>query len=69
MFIFARSLLALTMVVTGLYLATFGNAWGPLAFELLPSSEVGSWLELIVPFLPMAFIGFGAVLFTWRKQS
>jgi hypothetical protein len=29
----------------------------------LPDSEIGAWLELIVPFAPMAFIGFGAALF------
>ena len=66
---FARLLIAAALVLMGLYLAVFGNSWGPLVFELLPASEIGTWLELIVPFLPMAFIGFGAVLFTSRRRA
>jgi hypothetical protein len=53
----------------GLYLAAFGNSWVPLVLELLPASEFGAWLELIVPFLPMLFIGFGAALFTAHRQA
>lgn len=60
----ARMIVAIALVLTGLYLALFGNAWGSWAFELLPDSEFGSWVELIVPFLPMAFISAGAVLYT-----
>ncbi len=59
----AKTLIAVAMVLTGLYMAVFGNSWGPIAFELLAGSEIGAWLELIVPFLPMVFIGFGAALF------
>jgi hypothetical protein len=61
---FAKVIVAIALVLTGLYLALFGNAWGPWVFELLPDSEIGSWVELIVPFLPLAFIGAGAVLYT-----
>jgi len=60
----AKIIAAIALVLTGLYLALFGNAWGPQVFELLPDSEIGSWVELIVPFLPMAFIGAGAALYT-----
>jgi hypothetical protein len=56
------------MIVTGLYLIVFGNAWGPRAFELLPDNEFGSWVELFVPFLPMVFIGFGAALYVSRRR-
>jgi hypothetical protein len=56
------------MVVTCLGLAAFGNAWGAIALELLAVSEIGGWLELIVPFLPMVFIGSGAALFVSRHQ-
>ncbi len=66
---FARSLIAATLVLMGLYLAVFGNSWGPLVFELLPASEIGTWLELIVPFLPMVFIGFGAALYASRRRA
>jgi len=60
---FAKLLIAVVLVLTGLYLAIFGNAWGPRAFELLSDSELGEWVGLIVPFLPMAFIGLGATVF------
>lgn len=65
---FARLLIAVALVSTGLYLAVFGNSWGPLIFELLSDSEFGTWLELIVPFLPMVFIGIGAALFSSRRR-
>ena len=65
----ARLLIAVALVLMGLYLAAFGNSWVPLVLELLPASEFGAWLELIVPFLPMLFIGFGAALFTARRQA
>ncbi|MFQ5548888.1 MAG: hypothetical protein ACE5FV_11395 [Woeseia sp.] len=65
----ATSLTAVAMIVSGLYLMVFGNAWGPRAFELLPDTEFGFWVELIVPFLPMVFIGLGAALFVSRHQG
>ncbi len=63
----AKPLIAVVMVLTGLYVVVFGNSWAPIAFELLAGSEIGAWLELVVPFLPMVFIGLGAVLFAWSK--
>jgi len=63
----AKTFIAVTMIVTGLYLIVFGNAWGPCVFELLPDSEFGFWMELIVPFLPMVFIGSGAALYVSRR--
>ncbi len=65
----ARLLIAAALVLMGLYLAVFGNSWGPLVFELLPASEIGTWLELIVPFLPIVFIGFGMALFASRRRA
>jgi hypothetical protein len=64
----AKLLIAVVLVLTGLYLAIFGNAWGPRAFELLSDSELGEWVGLIVPFLPMAFIGLGATVFVSRHR-
>ncbi len=66
---FARLLIAVALVLMGLYLAVFGNSWAPLVFELLPASEIGTWLELIVPFLPMACIGLAAALFASRRRD
>ncbi len=65
----ARLLVAIALIVMGLYLAAFGNAWAPIAFDRLEGSELGAWLELIVPFLPMAFIGLGATLFVSARQA
>lgn len=66
---FARRLMAAALVLTGLYLAVFGNTWAPPVFELLAGSEIGAWLELVVPFLPMVFIGVGAALSTSRRAK
>ncbi len=65
----ARLLIAVALVLIGLYLAAFGNSWGPIVFALLPASEIGAWLELIVPFLPMVLIGFGTALFASRHRG
>ena len=64
----AKTLVAAALVLTGLFLVVFGNSWAPPAFELLPDTELGYWLELIVPFLPMAFIGLGAVMFVSTRR-
>ncbi len=63
----AKSLVALALILTGLYMAVFGNTWGPFLFERLETTEAGTWVTLIVPFLPMVFIGMGATLFTARR--
>ncbi len=65
----ARRLLAAALALAGLYLAAFGNAWAPLAFDLLAGSEIGAWLELIAPFLPMVFIGSGAAVFAAGRRG
>jgi hypothetical protein len=65
----AQLFMAVALVLIGLYLATFGNSWAPMVLELLPASELGEWLELIVPFLPMAFIGFGAALLVSHRRA
>ena len=64
----ARMFVATALIVMGLYLAVFGNSWGPPVFELLSDSEFVRWLELLVPFLPMVFIGPGATLFASRSK-
>jgi len=58
----AKSLVSLALILTGLYMAVFGNTWGPFLFERLETTEAGTWVTLIVPFLPMVFIGMGAAL-------
>jgi hypothetical protein len=63
-----RLLIAVALVLTGLFLAAFGNFWAPHVFEWLSGSEIGAWLELIVPFLPMFLIGSGAALYTARHS-
>ena len=59
---YAKQLVAVALVLTGLFMVVFGNSWAPLAFELMAGSEIGAWLEHFVPFLPMAIIGSGAAL-------
>ena len=61
---FIRLFICVALVLTGLFLAAFGNLWAPPVFEWWSGSEIGAWLELILPFLPMALIGSGAALFT-----
>ena len=65
---FGLWLLSVAMILTGLYLAVFGNSWGPIAFEYLEKSEFGLWIELVIPFLPMVFIGSGATLFVSARK-
>ncbi len=65
---FAKPIVAIVLLLTGLYLVVFGNAWAPFAFELLEGSEAGAWLELLVPFLPMLIIASGAALFASRRR-
>ena len=65
----AKPATAAALVAAGLWLAAFGNAWAPGAFALLPASELGAWLELFVPFLPMLPIGLGAALFVGRNPG
>lgn len=64
----AKLLVSLALILTGLYMAVFGNTWGPFLFERLETTEAGTWVTLIVPFLPMVFIGMGATLFAARRK-
>lgn len=57
-----KLLAAAALATAGFALAVFGDAWAPVAFELLSDSQLGAWLELVVPLLPMLFIGGGAAL-------
>ncbi len=63
-----RRVLAIVLVVVGLYLAIFGNAWAPFVLGLLGDSTLGEWIELVVPLLPMIVIGAGGVVFAWKRQ-
>jgi hypothetical protein len=63
-----RSAFAAGLVLGGLGLFAFGSAWAPFALELLPDSPAGYWLELVVPFIPMAFVGSGAALFVAGRE-
>ena len=65
----AKLLMAVALVLIGLYLAVFGNAWGPFFFERLETTEAGRWVTLIVPFLPMVFIGIAAVFFASLRRD
>lgn len=62
-----KMLIAGILVATGLHLFLFGDTWAPTALELLAGSEIGAWLELLVPFLPMLCIGLGAALFVSNR--
>lgn len=46
----------------GLYLIFFGNFWTPVALGLLSETPFGGWVELIVPFLPIAPLYAAAVV-------
>ena len=59
---------AATLILVGLGLFTLGHTWAPQALELLPDTSFGYWLELLVPFLPMAFVGGGALLLVGGRQ-
>ena len=63
-----RSALAVLLTLAGLALFMFGNAWAPSVLAFLPDSPVGYWLELLVPFLPMLFIGGGALVFAGFRK-
>jgi hypothetical protein len=65
-----QNALAALLTLSGLALFMFGNAWAPAVLAFLPDSPVGYWLELVVPFIPMLFIGGGALVFArFGKQA
>lgn len=53
---------ATTLILIGIGMFALGHTWAPRALEILPDSPAGYWLELIVPFAPMAVAGLGAWL-------
>ena len=59
---------AIVMVLLGAYLLVFGNAWAPTVFELLSGSTLGASVELVVPLLPLVFIGGGAALIASSRR-
>jgi len=64
-----RRAVAATAIVFGLALFVFGSWWSPFVLELLSGSRLGSWLELIVPFLPMLFVGLGAMFLPYGRDQ
>lgn len=60
---------AALLALLGLWLAIFGNTWGPPVYEILDASEPGIWLGLVIPFLPMAFIGAAAAIFVHSRRG
>ena len=62
-----KSFVGVLLALSGLFLVVFGNAWAPSMFALTPDSVLGEWVDLFLPYLPMAFIGFGALLYTSRR--
>jgi hypothetical protein len=65
----ARLLIAVSLVMIGLYLTAFGKSWAPIAFELLEGSGIGAWLEIIVPFLTMAITGLRATFLLSARRA
>ncbi len=63
-----RVTLAATLILVGFGMFALGHTWAPRALELLPDTPPGFWLELIVPFLPMAFVGVGALLLAGGRR-
>lgn len=64
-----RRAVAATAIVFGLVLFVFGSWWAPFVLELLSGSRLGSWLELIVPFLPLLFVGLGAMFLPYGRDQ
>lgn len=58
-----RRSIAFVLAAAGIALFAFGGAWAPAALELVPDNEAGVWLELLIPFLPMAPIVAAAVVY------
>ncbi len=69
MFEITKQLMAVALMFVGVYLAVFGNSWGPFLFERLETTETGTWITLIVPFLPIVLIGSGAALFAPHHRA
>ena len=63
-----RAALSGLLVLTGLGLFALGHTWAPLALGILPDTPAGYWLELIVPFLPMLFVGSGALIYVGNRR-
>lgn len=64
-----KKTLALLLVVLGILAFAFGDIWAPSALALLPDQGAGPWLELFLPFLPMALIIAGALLYRPQRRT
>lgn len=43
-----------TLAGLGVFMIAYGNSWAPMALGLLADTTFGGWVELFVPFLPIA---------------
>jgi len=59
---------AILLGAAGLGLIVFGRYWGTAVFDSLPGTALYEWLSLSVPFLPIALIAIGALLFVRASQ-
>jgi hypothetical protein len=55
-------------VAVGLVAIAFGSLWAPDTLELFASSSIGRALEILVPFLPIFLIMFGAFLLVKSRE-
>lgn len=62
-----RRVLGIALLVAGSGLFVFGGTWSPAVLAWTAQAPAGEWLELFVPFLPMAVIAFGAVVLAGRR--
>lgn len=54
------------LILAGLVLAGTGYWWAQPVLAVFQSFPGGQWMQVPVPFLPIACIGVGALLFTRR---
>lgn len=64
-----RNLVAGLIIVTGVGFFAFGSLWADRVLSSLPQNEAAPWLELFVPFLPMALIIAGALLYRPQRRT
>ncbi|MFM7784708.1 MAG: hypothetical protein ACKPE6_08715, partial [Gammaproteobacteria bacterium] len=57
-------LAAAALIALGVFMIAFGGWWSPWFLRVLETLPGGAWLELVLPFLPMVIIGFGAAMLT-----
>ena len=56
------------MVSTGVLGISVGSIWAPAALQFFASNESVQKFELIIPFLPILLIAFGAYLAVYSRK-